>query len=83
MPLAILVTALLIVFGLYSVAPIFGLDEAFPELFRPYGPLSWAMVGLVVLGAVWWGVEKVKRSGFTKDPSPRDAMREKLREPRE
>ncbi|MEL7116990.1 MAG: hypothetical protein AAGP08_15650 [Pseudomonadota bacterium] len=60
MPLAIFVTALLMLFGLYSVAPIFGLDEAFPEIFRPYGPLSWAMVGLMVLGAIYWAVNKIR-----------------------
>lgn len=60
MPLAIFVTALLILFGVYSVAPIFGLDDLYPELFRPYGPLSWAMVGLVVAGSVWWAVRKIK-----------------------
>jgi hypothetical protein len=79
MPLALFVTALLIVFGIYSVAPMFGLDELYPDLFRPYGPLSWAMVGLGVLGAVWWGAEKVKRSGLKKDPSPRDAKRDAIR----
>lgn len=68
MPLAWFVAALLVLFGLYSLAPVFGLDEAFPEIFRPYGPLSWSMVGLVVLGAIWWAARKVKESGFKKVP---------------
>ncbi|KMW60334.1 hypothetical protein AIOL_000487 [Candidatus Rhodobacter oscarellae] len=83
MPLAIFVTALLILFGVYSAAPLFGVDELFPDLFRPYGPLSWAMVGLMVLGAAWWGVEKVQRSGLKRDPTKRDAMRAQLKDPKE
>jgi len=80
MPLAIFVGTLLCLFGIYSVAPLFGLDELYPDLFAPYGPLSWAMVGLMLLGAIWWGAEKVKRSGLKRDPTKRDLMREKLRE---
>ena len=74
--------ALLILFGLYSLAPVFGLDEFYPEVFRRYGPLSWAMVALMVLGAIWWGVEKVKRSGLKRDPNKRDALRATLKDPR-
>ena len=80
MPLVIFVAALLVLFGFYSVAPVFGLDELYPEVFKPYGPLSWAMVGLMVLGAIWWGVEKVKRSGLKRDPNKRDAMRATLKD---
>jgi len=60
MPLAWVVTVLLLLFGVYSVAPVFGLDDAYPDLFRPYGPLSWAMTGLVVLGAVYWAVRRIR-----------------------
>ena len=82
MQFAWFVAALLLLFGVYSAAPIFGLDEAFPDVFRPYGPLSWAMVALVFVGAVWWGVLKVKATGWKKDPTPRDAMREKINDTR-
>ena len=53
------VGALLVLFGIYSLAPVFGLDELYPGLFRPYGPLSWAMLGLMVLGAGYWTARKL------------------------
>ncbi len=60
MLLAWIAGILLVLFGAYSLAPVFGLDELYPRLFQPYGILSWAMVGLMFLGAIYWTVRKLK-----------------------
>jgi len=58
--LALFAGLMLVLFGAYSLAPVFELDELYPRLFQPYGVLSWAMVGLMVLGAVYWTVRTLK-----------------------
>jgi drug/metabolite transporter (DMT)-like permease len=71
MPFVWLVLAALVFFGLYSVAPIFGLDALWPELFASDSTIGWViLVVLMLLGGLYWRgfwIKSQKRQGRRND----------------
>ena len=71
MPLVWLVLVILAFFGLYSVAPIFGLDELWPGLFSSDSTLGWvSLVALMLVGGLYWRgfwIKSQKRQGRRND----------------
>lgn len=50
-----IVLAMMVFFGLYSVAPIFGLDELWPELFSSNSTFGLVvLIVLMLLGGLYW-----------------------------
>jgi len=55
MPLIWIVLAMLVFFGAYSLAPLFGLDEVWPGLFASDSTLGWViLILLMLLGGFYW-----------------------------
>ncbi|MCG6903526.1 MAG: hypothetical protein LJE68_12675 [Rhodobacter sp.] len=56
MPLVWIVLAMLAFFGLYSLAPVFGLDELWPGLFASDSTIGrLVLLALMLLGGLYWG----------------------------
>ena len=62
-----IVLAMLVFFGAYSLAPLFGLDEAWPGLFASDSTLGWVvLIVLMLLGGFYWRgfwIKSRKRQG--------------------
>jgi hypothetical protein len=55
MPFIWIVLAMLVFFGAYSLAPVFGLDEVWPGLFASDSILGWGILFvLMLLGGLYW-----------------------------
>jgi hypothetical protein len=71
MPLVWLVLVMLVFFGFYSVAPMFGLDELWPALFAGNSTFGWViLVVLMLLGGLYWRgfwIKSKKRQGRRND----------------
>ncbi len=71
MALVWLVLVILAFFGLYSMAPVFGLDELWPEFFADDSRLGWViLVVLMLLGGLYWRgfwIKSQKRQGRRND----------------
>ena len=62
MPLVWIVLVILIFFGAYSVAPIFGLDEVYPDLLGAGGPIGrGVLIALMLAGGVFWLIDRRRR----------------------
>ena len=50
-----IVLAMMVFFGLYSLAPVFGLDELWPGFFGNESTLGLAiLIALMLLGGLYW-----------------------------
>ena len=62
-----IVLVMLVFFGAYSLAPVFGLDEVWPGLFASDSTLGWViLIVLMLLGGLYWGgfwIKSRKRQG--------------------
>jgi len=71
MPLVWIVLAMLVFFGAYSVAPVFGLDELWPGLFANDSTIGRViLLVLMLLGGLYWGgfwIKSKKRQRWRND----------------
>ena len=68
MPLIWLVLAILAFFGLSSLAPMFGLDVLFPEVFGKTGAVGRGLlIALMVIGGVFYLVGRARRKHDDQD----------------